>query len=88
MLRYSFEPKCWFPTVGQKEKAVDMRWREQVLTKLQSKLAVWKTNYPAFTFSVIYPVEERRHTYGGESTPTLVAIWCYVRVTQGPCSRG
>eukprot|EP00486_Rosalina_sp_Unknown_P009818 CAMPEP_0201596722 /NCGR_PEP_ID=MMETSP0190_2-20130828/193352_1 /ASSEMBLY_ACC=CAM_ASM_000263 /TAXON_ID=37353 /ORGANISM="Rosalina sp." /LENGTH=142 /DNA_ID=CAMNT_0048057247 /DNA_START=444 /DNA_END=872 /DNA_ORIENTATION=+ len=57
-------------------------------------MSIWAGMYPAFTFTVIYPVEVWRRSGKVEvwrrsgKNRRLVAIWCYVRVTQGPCSTG
>jgi len=71
--------------VGTQMRALGEQWRTGVVSKLREKLGVWGTMYPALTFSIIYPVEIWRRSRNGRR---LVAVWCYVRVTQGPCVQG
>ena len=71
--------------MGGKQREISRRWREEVLVKLHNKLSIWQGMYPAFTFTIIYPVEVWRRR---NKKRRLVAIWCYVRVTQGPCQTG
>eukprot|EP01083_Nonionella_stella_P231245 816717_1 len=78
-----------FCVIGTKQRALAQQWRNDILSKLQQKMAIWKAMYPSFTFTIIYPVEVwRRRGSRGNRRRRLVAIWAYVRVTQGPCQTG
>lgn len=90
---------CWILS-GRKLQLISEKWRGFVLAALRPKLQDWKTNYPAFTFTIIYPRREEAFSYrscnvqrgwatgwGGckrRGQPSLIAIWLYLRITQGP----
>ena len=69
-----------------KTQVAARKWREDILDKVQSKMSIWAEMYPAFTFTIIYPVKEWRGN--GKNRRRLIGIWCYIRVTQGPCHTG
>jgi hypothetical protein len=72
--------------VSRKIQVVGEQWRGQVMAALQPKLQQWKSQYPAFTFTLIYPVEVWRR--GRKGRRRRVAIWVYMRITQGLCQTG
>lgn len=79
--------------VNQKQRQLAEQWRAEIIGALQNKMANWSALYPAFTFTIIWPVEVWRRSHSRRNgrrrrRKRLVAIWCYVRVTQGPCQTG
>jgi len=74
--------------VSVKTQAIARQWRTEIIENLQPKMATWAAMYPQFTFTIIWPVEVWRRSGGKNRSRRLVAIWCYVRVTQGPCTTG
>ena len=79
--------------INARAQGIASEWRADIIGQLQTKMANWGSLYPAFTFTIIYPVEvwrrsTTRRNGRRRSSRKLVAIWCYVRVTQGPCQTG
>jgi len=66
--------------------AIREQWGADVVSNLRERMTAWKQTWPALTYSIICPVEV--WSGGGRSGRHLEAIWCHVRVSQGPCVQG
>ena len=73
--------------VFSKQKGVTKKWRNSVLDRLRNKITIWQGAYPAFSFTVVYPVEEWKESMGDDTDSgdgrTKVAVWCILRITMG-----
>merc|ERR1712228_456192 len=70
--------------IASKQRKISQQWQLEMVTALNQKMQMWKTQYPMFTFSILWPVNEYRRNR--RSNSRLIAVWCMVRITQGPCT--